>query len=325
MCTAITFKGTDNYFGRTLDLEYSYNETVTITPRFFPFKFRNENRIDCHYAIIGMATVVNGYPLYYDATNEKGLSMAGLNFPENAKYFKRSENKINITPFEFIPYILSKCDSVKSAKELLKEINLIDTPFSSDLPNSPLHWIIADKTEAITVESTAHGLQIYHNPVGVLTNNPPFPYHMTHLTTFMHLSPYPQENKIYKELNLKAFSRGTGAMGLPGDCSSQSRFVRAAFNKLNAASYDTEEENVNQFFHILSSVEQIDGTVKTLENKNVRTVYTSCCNTDKGIYYYTTYHSHSITGVDMHNTQLDSGELVKYALRKSELFIENKA
>ncbi len=325
MCTAITFMGTDNYFGRTLDLEYSYNEIVTITPRFFPFHFTNENRIDCHYAIIGMATVVNGYPLYYDATNEKGLSMAGLNFPENAKYFKRSENKINITPFEFIPYILSKCDSVKSAKELLKDINLIDTPFSDKIPNSPLHWIIADKTAVVTVESTVDGLQIYHNPVGVLTNNPPFPYHMTHLTTFMHLSPYPQENKICKELNLKAFSRGTGAMGLPGDCSSQSRFVRAAFNKLNAVPYGTEEENVNQFFHLLSSVEQIEGTVKTPEGKDVITVYTSCCNTDKGIYYYTTYHNRSITGVDMHRENLDSTVLVSYPLRKSEIFIESKA
>ena len=325
MCTAITFKGTDSYFGRTLDLEYSYNETVTVTPRFFPFHFRNENRIDYHYAIIGMAAFVKGYPLYYDATNEKGLSMAGLNFPENARYFKKSENKINITPFEFIPYILSKCDSVKSAKELLKEINLTDAPFSSDLPNSPLHWIIADKTEAVTVESTEEGLNVYENPVGVLTNNPPFPYHMTHLTTFMHLSPYPQENKICKELNLKAFSRGTGAMGLPGDCSSQSRFVRAAFNKLNAATFDTEKENVEQFFHILSSVEQIDGTVKTSDNKNVRTVYTSCCNTDKGIYYYTTYHNRSITGVDMHRENLDSTVPVSYPLRKSEIFIENRA
>lgn len=325
MCTAITFKGTDSYFGRSLDLEYSYNETVTVTPRFFPFHFRSENRIDYHYAIIGMATVVKGYPLYYDATNEAGLSMAGLNFPENAKYFEKAQNKINLTPFEFIPYILSKCDSVKSAKELMEEINLTDTPFSSELPNSPLHWIIADKTEAVTVESTADGLTVYENSVGVLTNNPPFPYHMTHLTTFIHLSPYPQENKICKELNLKAFSRGTGAMGLPGDCSSQSRFVRAAFNKLNAVSYDTEEENVNQFFHILSSVEQIDGTVKTAENKNVRTVYTSCCNTDKGIYYYTTYHNRSIVGVDMHRENLDSTVLVSYPLRKSELFIENRA
>lgn len=321
MCTAISFNPSDHYFGRTLDLEYSYNETVTITPRFFPFNFRHTNKTDSHYAIIGMATVVNDYPLYYDATNEKGLSMAGLNFPDNAKYFPKDESKINLAPFEFIPWILAKCDSVKTAREHLQKLNLTDTAFSSEYPNSPLHWIIADKTDAITVESTENGLQIYENPVGVLTNNPTFSYHMTYLSTFMNLSPYPHENKL-KTADLKSFSRGTGALGLPGDCTSQSRFVRATFDKLNAAASESEEENVNQFFHILSSVEQIKGTVKTPEGKDVLTVYTSCCNTDKGIYYYTTYGNRSITGVDMHRCDLDSASLVSYELRSGEIFIE---
>lgn len=322
MCTAITFKADNFYFGRTLDLEYSYNETVTVTPRRYPFHFRNGITLKEHYAIIGMATVVNNYPLYYDATNEKGLSMAGLNFPGNAKYFGIAYGKLNLPSFEFIPYILSRCDSVSSARAVLENLNLTDTAFSEHFPNSPLHWIIADKHETITVESTKEGLKLYENPVGVLTNNPPFPYHMTHLTTFMHLSPYPQENKIYKELNLKSFSRGTGAMGLPGDCSSQSRFVRAAFNKLNSATFETEEENVSQFFHILSSVEQIKGTVKTDEGKDVITVYTSCCNTDKGIYYYTTYHNRSIVGVDMHKCELDAERLVRYELRGGGVIME---
>lgn len=324
MCTAITFNADNFYFGRTLDLEYSYNETVTVTPRFYPFRFTDGKENKNHYAIIGMATVVNDYPLYYEATNEKGLSMAGLNFPENAKYFPEAEDKDNIAPFEFIPFILSQCDSTKTAKALLKKLTLTNKAFNDDFPNSPLHWLIADKTEAITVESTENGLRVYENPVGVLTNNPPFPYHILHLSTFMNLSPYPLENKFSDKIELKSFSRGTGAIGLPGDYSSQSRFVRAAFNKLNAATFDTEKENVEQFFHILSSVEQIKGTVKTPENKDVLTVYTSCCNTDKGIYYYTTYKNRSIVGVDMHNTQLDSGELVKYPLRESEIFIEKK-
>lgn len=322
MCTAISFKTTDHYFGRTLDLEYSYNETVTVTPRFYPFHFKNGTRIDYHYAIIGMATVVNGYPLYYDATNEAGLSMAGLNFPGNARYFPKAEGKDNITPFEFIPWILSKCDSVKGARILLSDLNLADIPFSSEFPLSPLHWIISDKGESVTVESTVEGLKIYDNPVGVLTNNPPFHYHIDHLSTFMNLSPYPHENKLSDTLNLESFSRGTGALGLPGDCTSQSRFVRAAFNKLNSAFAEGESESVNQFFHILSSVEQIRGTVKTPEGKDVITVYTSCCNTEKGIYYYTTYSNRNITGVDIHKENLDSTGLVSYRLRDSEIFME---
>lgn len=322
MCTAITFKANNHYFGRTLDLEYSYNETVTVTPRNYPFSFTNGRKNNHHYAIIGMATVMNNYPLYYEATNEKGLSMAGLNFPDNAKYFPKKENKDNIAPFEFIPWVLTQCKDISEVKKLLNNLNLTDISFSKSLPNSPLHWIIADKAESVTVESTAEALKIYDNSIGVLTNNPPFPYHLLHLSTFMNLSPCPQKNQLSDKIELKSFTRGSGAIGLPGDNSSQSRFVKVSFNKLNAATFETEEENVEQFFHILSSVEQIKGTVKTDEGNDVKTVYTSCCNTDTGIYYYTTYGNRSITGVDMYKSELDSAELVNYQLRKNSIIIE---
>ena len=80
MCTAATYKTKDFYFGRTLDYEFSYGDEITVTPRKFPFEFRHMGKRYSHYAIIGMAHVAGGYPLYYDAINEKGLGMAGLNF-----------------------------------------------------------------------------------------------------------------------------------------------------------------------------------------------------------------------------------------------------
>ena len=96
MCTAITYKTKDNYFGRNLDLEYGYNETVTVTPRNYKFLFSNKMEIKQHFAIIGIATVVSNYPLYYDAANEYGLAMAGLNFPDNAYYSGVQKGKDNI-------------------------------------------------------------------------------------------------------------------------------------------------------------------------------------------------------------------------------------
>ena len=153
MCTATTYTGKDHYFGRNLDLDLSYNESVTVTPRKFPLKFRQVHDMNEHFAIIGMATVVADYPLYYDATNEKGLSMAGLNFPGNAVYSKVQTGKDNIAQFEFIPWILGQCANVQEARVLLSHINLVDTPFNEKYPVSPLHWILADKEEAITIES----------------------------------------------------------------------------------------------------------------------------------------------------------------------------
>ncbi len=318
MCTAITYKTKDNYFGRTLDLEYSYNETVTVTPRNFKLSFRKCKESINHFAIIGMANVVNNYPLYYDAANEYGLAMAGLNFPDNAHYFAEKPEKDNIAPFEFIPWILSQCKNLNEARALLSNINLCNINFSCELTATPLHWIIADKHSAITVESVANAIKIYNNPVGVLTNNPSFDYHMTHLCDFCNLSPMTKET-LFGEVELKPYSKGLGAMGLPGDLSSASRFVRAAFVKLNSVSGESEEESVGQFFHILGSVAQPRGCVRTPEHGNVITQYTSCINTDKGIYYYTTYNNHCISAVNMHNCNLNENKLYSYPLANTQV------
>lgn len=181
MCTAVTYKTKDFYFGRTLDYEFSYGEEITVTPRNYIFDFRHIGQLKSHYAIIGMAFVSEGYPLYYDAVNEKGLGMAGLNFVGNAAYKASVCGEKDIAQFEFIPWILSQCATVSEARAKLDGINLTGTPFSSQLPAAQLHWIIADKDEAITVESMKDGLHIYDNPVGVLTNNPPLICRCLHL------------------------------------------------------------------------------------------------------------------------------------------------
>ena len=319
MCTAITYN-----FGRNLDLEYSYNETVTITPRNYEFKFRKVGNINNHYAIIGMCYVANNYPLYYDAINEKGLGMAGLNFPGNADYKEVEDGKNNIAPFEFIPYILSQCSNIEETKKLLENVNIAKINFSDELPASPLHWIISDKEKSITVESVKDGLRVYDNPVGVLTNNPTFDMHLFNLNNYMSLSTEQPVNNFSKELNLDTYSRGMGAMGLPGDLSSASRFVKATFTKMNSKSGDSESESISQFFHILGSVYQQRGCVHMGEGKYEITIYSSCANLDKGIYYYTTYENSQITGIDMNKENLDSRELVSYNLIEGQqIFMQN--
>ena len=318
MCTAVTYNTKNHYFGRNLDLEYSYKETVTITPRNYPFKFRRAGNINSHYAMIGMAYVANNYPLYYDAINEKGVGMAGLNFPTNADYKNEEDNKDNIAPFEFIPWILSQCANIEDVKKLLSKINIANINFSDDLPASPLHWIIADKNSSVTVECVKEGLKIYDNEVGVLTNNPTFDMQMFNLNNYMSLSVEQPNNNFSSKLNLETYSRGMGALGLPGDLSSSSRFVKATFTKMNSLSGDSESESISQFFHILGSVEQQRGCVHMGEDKYEITIYSSCCNMDKGIYYYTTYENSQITGVDMYKENLNGRALVNYDLIKGQ-------
>jgi len=268
--------------------------------------------------LIGVAYVKDSYPLYYDAINEKGLAMAGLNFVGSAFYPSEKENRDNIAPFEFIPFILSQCSCINEVKALLEKINLVNTPFSNKLPLAQLHWLISDKNEAITVEAVKEGIKIYQNPVGVLTNNPPFNEQLFQLNNYMHLSPKDPQNNFSHKLSLQQYSRGMGALGLPGDLSSQSRFVRASFVKMNSVSDNSEEDSVNQFFHILSSVQQQRGCCDVGNSNFEITIYTSCCNADKGIYYYTTYENHQITAVNMHKENLDGFSLVRYPLIKKE-------
>jgi len=317
MCTAIHY---GNFFGRNLDLDISYGEQVIVSPRNFCFSFRKTSSFYSHYAIIGIGTVANGYPLYYDGVNEKGLAMAGLNFPDNAHYFPETQEKQNISPFELIPYILGKCASVSEAKQMFKEINLANIHFSKELPLSPLHWMIAGKEGAITVEAMAGGLHVYENPVGVLTNNPTFDYHMTHLCDYINLTPKTPENRFGAPA-LTTYSRGMGGIGLPGDLSSASRFVRAAFVKLNSVSGESENESISQFFHILGAVEQQRGCARLPDGSYEITAYTSCMNTDKGIYYYTTYENRCISAVDMHRCDLEGEKLYTYPLIKTQKVI----
>ncbi len=318
MCTAITYKTKDYYFGRNLDLDCSYGEEVCVMPRNYPLFFRKVKELKHHYAMIGMATIVNEIPLFYDATNEFGLSMAGLNFPKNAYYYQCVEGKDNIAPFEFIPFVLGKCKNIYEVKYLLEKINLVNIPFSDKLPLSPLHWIISDKDQSLVVETMKDGMHIYDNSIGVLTNNPSFNYQIFNLNNYRNLKIDNGENTFSKDLKLENYCQGLGAIGLPGDVSSMSRFVRMVFNKSNSVSNDDEKSSVSQFFHLLSSVSMTRGSCLTENNHYDITVYTSCVNTTQGLYYYTTYDNHQITCINMYNTNLESNIISRFPLVLNE-------
>lgn len=318
MCTAATYRTDDFYMGRTLDYEFSYGEEITVMPRNFPLSFRHGGGTDRHYAIIGMAHVADGYPMFYDAVNEKGLGMAGLNFAASARYSEPEDGKQNVAQFEFIPWVLSQFASLGQARSAIEKINLVGTTYDSRYPAAKMHWIIADKSGAITVEPTENGLKIYDNAPGVLTNEPPFDMQLFNLNNYMRLSPKQPENSFSDALDLGTYSRGMGGLGLPGDLSSMSRFVRAAFTKLNSLSGSGEAESVGQFFHILGSVEQVRGCCEVAQDKYEITIYTSCFNADNGVYYYTTYNNRRITAVDMHRENLDSDSLARYPMLDKE-------
>lgn len=337
MCTAINFTTDKNYFGRNLDLEISYGQAAVVTGRGHSFPLRHGGLdlaghtvgkdYKTSYAIIGIAAVFNGVPLFFDGANEKGLGMAGLNFPGNAVFHKPVDGRDNIATFEFIPWILGQCATLEDAEKLLSRINLTDEAFSENLQPAELHWMITDGKRAIVIESMKDGLHIHENPVGVLTNNPPFEKQIFNLNNYRQVSARAAAPAFAPGLELDEYSRGMGSDGLPGGMSSMERFVKVAFVKLNSYNrkqkglpvkdnteiYD-EKHSVSQFFHILHAVEQPMGCCELRPNVYEYTIYSDCMNLDDGILYYTTYENQGITAVRMQDAPLDGGKLTVFKI-----------
>lgn len=284
MCTAISINEKCHFFGRTLDVEASYGEKIIIVPRGFKLDFIYEKSVVAPCAIMGIGCRAGDYPLYFDAVNEYGLAGSALNFPNNAVYHSRKEGFGNIASFELIPWVLAECKSVSEAKRLLMKANITGDFVSPEVPASPLHWIFADKWECITVESVKTGLSVFDNPARVLTNNPPFEAQMSHLSSYLHLTAQEPENNLFPNIDIPRVSAGLGAVGLPGDFSSPSRFVRAVFLKNHTEPMDNGSE-LNRFFQITDGIKIPYGCVKNEKNQNRYTVYTCCINTEKFEYY----------------------------------------
>ncbi|MBR3894119.1 MAG: choloylglycine hydrolase [Clostridia bacterium] len=321
MCTAMTVRNKDFYFGRTLDWDTSFGERAVITPRGFGVRFRMEPPQRMHYAMIGMATVVDGYPLYAEAVNSCGLCAAGLNFPGNAYYSETAEEgNLNLAPYELIPYLLGACADLTQAKAMLQDLNLLAIPFREDIPLTPLHWMIADRSGAVVVESTACGVRIYDDPAGVLTNNPPFGFHLQNLSHYGNLTAAPVKGDFLDESGARSFGLGLGCHGLPGDYSSTSRFVRAAWLLSHRSEMKGESACVAQFFHLLDAVAPVKGSVLTENGKEHYTLYASCFNATRGVLYVRSCNSPTVWAIDLHQREHESEKLIEIEIPQKTEF-----
>ena len=292
MCTAIALRGEDSfYFGRNMDIYYPLGFDTARIERGAPFSFSCGESVAACNAVIGTAVVVDGYPLYADGMNDKGLCMAGLEFPDLAFYSDAPvENKKSVSPYEFIPWVLTQCGTVDEVRTLLGKTHLINRPFSKELPLTPLHWMIADGKKSIAVETTVNGNFVYGCESNVLTNAPEYPFHAVNLRQYANLTADQPVTLEDKNSFGSPFSSGFGAIGLPGDFSSASRFVKAAFVAKNASMIiDGSDDGVSELIRALFSVAVPRGAVKVNDGRYNMTVYTSCMDVNGGKYYRIPY------------------------------------
>ena len=255
-----------------------------------------------HHTIYGIGIVKDNYPFYFDCSNEYGLSFAGLNFPGNAYFYPVDENKINIAPYELPLYLLGKYKTVKEVKEALKNINICDIPYSKDLPLSTLHYIISDYEQSIVIEQTKEKMNIYDNPFNVLTNNPPFIYHSLNVNNYMSLTNKEPVNRFSKDLNLFNYGKAMGAIGLPGDSSPASRFIKATFLLHNIRFNNDDDFNISQMLHILNNVSTLKGECVLDDNSEEYTVYSSMYNLNKKELFIRSYEQGSIYRYKLNNS-----------------------
>lgn len=285
MCTAIC----DYLCGRTLDNEISYGEEIITLEKNFELSLLWNGKIKARTSILGVGIIKNGFPLLYDGINENGLFMAGLNFVGNAHYLSAQAGKCNLATFELIPYILSRCESLFEVKEIFKDINITNDSFDKALGYAQLHWIVSDGERSLTIEATKNGLFVYDNPVCILTNNPPFDFHMTNLANYMSINPKSPINQLCPNVDLPIYSRGMGSLGLPGDFSSTSRFIRGAFLKNHTRQELGIDSQVNRFFHILNGVSVPKGCVLNQDGLPVYTIYSCCYDLKDFSIYFKSY------------------------------------
>ena len=321
MCTALNSR---TCFGRNLDVDFSFREEVVITPRRFLFRLKNGSEYRTRYGLIGTAAVVEGTPLYYEVCNEKGLCMAGLNFPESARYAQPEAGRDNITVSELLPWIVGQSGDLGEARQLLERLNLTGIPFGPELPPSPMHFLLGDGSGSLVLEPTGEGLKVYENPYDTLTNEPPFPYHLWNLRNYRHLGRENGDNRFSGSYPLEAYAVGMGAGGLPGDCSSASRFVRAAFHLANSRWSGASGADTAQFFHVLDAVAMPKGSVVTKSGKDDITLYSCCYHRGEHTYYYKTAENSRLTAVKLTEAMLTGDSLTRYPLRREpDILYEN--
>ena len=317
MCTAVRFcddKG-GMYFGRNLDWSEGYGQKVVITPRGYVYNsaFLGTMKPQAG-AIIGMAVDYNGLPLYFDCMNEAGLAIAGLNFPGYAAYEPSAvEGRQNVAAYEFPLWVTMNFKSVDEVEAALSKVAIVAKPVSDAFPVSELHYMIGDGKRSIVVEYTARGMEIFHNDVDVLTNQPGYGWHQENLRNYMGVAPEMPEKVDWSKAEMKPFGSGSLMRGLPGDCYSPSRFVRVAYHNTHYPTKSGEDENVSRLFHTLTSVAMVDGAAKMADGKCEITVYTGGCSATNGTYYYNTYEDPAIKTVKMGDYNLESEKLIDIA------------
>lgn len=332
-CTGITIKPKDGsaIFGRTLEFAQDLESNVIIIPR------NRENvgstpdqkpglRWTSRYAMMGM----NAFqlPVIVDGLNERGLHVGIFYFPGYTDYQKLSEKDLanSISPVELPLYLMGTCQNVEEVEAAVKKIKVgnVVMPQMGGVP--PFHYIANDASgKSIVIEYVKGKLNLYKNPLGVITNAPSFDWQMTNLSNYVNLLTNNVSDIKLEGVEIKGFGQGSGMLGLPGDFTPPSRFVRAVAFSSSAFPVTTAKEGVLQTFHILNQFDIPKGAARGVEQGKVvgdYTMWTGVSDLTNLRYYFRTYDDSSIRMVNLNSLNLDAQEIQTIYIQGPEQIID---
>ena len=303
MCTSIFYqnKQLDYFLARTMDFSLPLDGKPIFIPKNYAFYQEYPAKsFETTYSFIGAGCYAKEY-LFADGLNEHGLGVASLYFSDDASYVTRKETgKDGVAPYDLVAFLLGTCASVQEVREKLDHVSLISEKNQLLDVVPPLHWIVADSEgECIVVEPIQSGIKIYDNPVGVMTNSPSFPWHLTNLNQYAHLSNTNNKVCTYQRFIAKGNGAGGGALGLPGDYTSISRFIRAAFMNQYIEKVDSTDESIYLMSQLLSSVTIPKGVKVKDDLKDDYTQFTSVMDVNHLSYTINYYENNLFYQIDL--------------------------
>ncbi|MEG4574230.1 choloylglycine hydrolase family protein [Microcoleus sp. N3A4] len=337
MCTGIRIKATDDSVisARTVDFGVELESDVIIVPRNYKLTGRTPDKNsqglswETKYAFVGGNAKKE--LLTIDGLNEQGLAVGMFYFRRYAKYQEVSEKDYpqTIAPDQFGIWALSQFATVAEVKKALSTLKVGNVIFEKFGFVVPLHYVIYDSAgNCIVVEYVKGQLMVHENPLGTITNAPPFDWHTINLGNYTHLSRLDVASIKLDNFQLEEFEPTNDLLGLPGDFTPPSRFIRAVvFNqnlqRLHPA--ETGEKAVLQAFHILNNFDIPRGSVLHASdpetpklNDYTYTPWTSACDLKSKRFYFHTYDSRRIRMVDLMNCDLDAKDIAKIQMSESE-------
>jgi choloylglycine hydrolase len=313
MCTAITFTTDEdiNFLARTMDFSFELDASLVYVPRNHGFNsLVPGTKFSTKYGFLGAGKDVDGY-IFADGLNEKGFSIASLYFEKNAKYNKKPDPRLlNISSTDVVSWALGNISSVTEFEQKYQKLNIVDVINPLLQVNVPLHWIVSDKSGNTGVlEITKEGPKFYHNLVGTMTNSPSFSWHMDNLNHYTNLQPIEFEQKKYGDYVTVTDGPGSGALGLPGDYTSASRFVRAAFLREYSNHEGGAKEGLTSILHILNSVDIPKGVKITQKGVSDYTQYKGIMDLNNLNYYLMRYNDTELTRVRLTDKLLNQSKV----------------